>query len=70
MQRCLVIQRAYLEYPDPQLIESVKQEFPDKGVATIEEARTLYSLGYTYVDVRPALEVDEVGKFKVRWLAP
>ncbi|GAX81473.1 hypothetical protein CEUSTIGMA_g8902.t1 [Chlamydomonas eustigma] len=60
-----VITRARLEWPDPQLIESVKAEFPDKGVATIEECRALYSnLGYTYLDVRPKLEIDEVGMFK------
>lgn len=63
--RAPVFLRAYLEYPDPALLEAVKAEFPDKGVANVEEARALYSnFGYTYVDVRPALEVDEVGKFK------
>lgn len=60
-----VCMRARLEYPDPALLASVKKEFPDKGVATVEEARALYSdLGYTYLDVRPALEIEEVGKFK------
>ena len=34
-------------------------------MASIEEARCLYSdLGYTWVDVRPELEINEVGKFK------
>lgn len=64
----LQVARARLEYPDPQLLADVKAEFPDKGVANVEEARALYSnYGYTYVDVRPALEIDEVGKFKVRF---
>ncbi len=32
-----------------------------------QEARALFSnFGYTYVDVRPVLEIEEVGKFKVR----
>ncbi|KAG1653867.1 hypothetical protein FOA52_007234 [Chlamydomonas sp. UWO 241] len=59
-----LVARAYLEYPDPQLIASVAEEFPDKGIANVEEARALLSLGWTYVDVRPALEIEEVGKYK------
>ena len=32
--------RAFLrEWPDPQFVEEVKEAFPDKGVATVEEAR-------------------------------
>ncbi|WIA20153.1 hypothetical protein OEZ86_013798 [Tetradesmus obliquus] len=48
-----------------EFIELVLSEFPDKGVATVEEARALYSNGgYTYLDVRSQLEVEEVGKVK------
>ncbi|BDA51186.1 probable thiosulfate sulfurtransferase 16, chloroplastic [Coccomyxa sp. Obi] len=58
--------RAFIrEWPDPEFIAEVKEEFPDKGVATVEEARVLFSEdGYTYLDVRPALELEEVGKVK------
>ncbi|CAM6124578.1 unnamed protein product [Calypogeia fissa] len=56
--------RAYQKYwPDPQFIQEVNEAFPDKGVATVDEARVLFTeLGYTYVDVRPSVEVDEIGK--------
>lgn len=53
------------QYPDPDFIEEVAEAFPDKGVATVEEGRVLFSsLGYTYLDVRPALELEEVGKVR------
>jgi len=53
----------YREWPDPELIKEVKESFPEKAIANVEEARCLVSsLGYTYVDVRPALECQEVGK--------
>jgi rhodanese-related sulfurtransferase len=52
-------------WPDPDFIKQVDEEFPDKGVANVEEARALFSsLGYVYLDVRPALELEEVGKVK------
>ncbi len=36
--------RAYLrEWPDQDFIEEVKEAFPDKGVATVEEARVILS---------------------------
>ena len=39
------------------------EEFPDKMIATVEEARCLVEKGgYTYLDVRPTLELEEVGK--------
>merc|ERR1719217_462603 len=63
-RRSAVAVKAYLEYPDPELIESVKTEFPEKGIASIEEARALYAQGYVYLDVRPELEIGEVGRFK------
>ncbi|KAK9902888.1 hypothetical protein WJX75_009856 [Coccomyxa subellipsoidea] len=53
------------EWPYPEFIEEVKEAFPEKGVATVEEARVLYSEdGYTYLDVRPALEYEDVGRVK------
>lgn len=58
--------RAYIrEYPDPEFIAEVKGAFPDKGIANAEEARVLFTeAGYTYLDVRPALELEEVGKVR------
>lgn len=39
----------------------VMEEFPDKMIATVEEARCLVEkCGYTYLDVRPTLELEEV----------
>jgi hypothetical protein len=64
-QRCVVV-RAYQEYPDPDFMRATKEAFPDKGIATAEEARCLIDFGYIYLDVRPALEIEEVGKWKVR----
>lgn len=53
------------EWPDPEFIAEVKGSFPEKAVATVDEARVLYSeAGYKYLDVRPSAEVDQVGKFK------
>lgn len=50
-------------YPDPVFIEQTKEAFPDKGIANVEEARVLFSCdGYAWLDVRSALEVEEVGK--------
>lgn len=57
---------AYIrEWPYPEFIAEVKAAFPDKAIATVEEARVLFSEdGYAYLDVRPALELEEVGKVK------
>lgn len=53
------------EWPDKEFIAETLSMFPDEGVANAEQARCLYSNGgYTYLDVRSALEVDEVGKVK------
>jgi len=53
------------EWPDKEFIAETLSIFPDEGVATVEQARCLYSNGgYTYLDVRSALEVEEVGKVK------
>lgn len=59
-------QQGYLrQWPEPQFIEEVASRFPDDGVADPEEARVLFSeLGYTYLDVRPKLELEEVGKVR------
>ncbi|KAI8113939.1 hypothetical protein M9434_002067 [Picochlorum sp. BPE23] len=58
--------KAYLrEYPDPEFIEEVKENFPEQPIANVEEARVLFSeLGYKYLDVRPELELDAVGKVR------
>jgi len=54
-----------LEWPDRELIQYVEEEFPEAGVANVEEARALFSnLGYTYLDVRPSIELEEVGKVR------
>ncbi|KAK9808139.1 hypothetical protein WJX73_001091 [Symbiochloris irregularis] len=51
------------EWPDQELIDQALEEFPDKGVANTEEGRALVSNGgYTYLDVRPTIELDQVGK--------
>lgn len=53
------------EWPDKEFIAETLSIFPDEGVANAEQARCLYSNGgYTYLDVRSSLEVDEVGKVK------
>ncbi|KAK9816815.1 hypothetical protein WJX72_005336 [[Myrmecia] bisecta] len=58
--------RAFLrEWPDPEFIKETEELFPDEGIANVEQARALFSsLGYTYLDVRPALEYEEVGRVK------
>lgn len=52
------------EWPDREFIAETLAAFPDAGVANVEQARCLVSPqgGYTYLDVRSALEVEEVGK--------
>jgi len=52
------------EWPNPEFIAATKAAFPEKGIATVDEGRVLYETGYTYLDVRSALELDEVGKVK------
>lgn len=53
------------EWPNKEFIAETLAAFPDAGVANVEEARCLYSNGgYTYLDVRSALEVEEVGRVK------
>eukprot|EP00955_Chlamydomonas_euryale_P060757 357811-Chlamydomonas_euryale.AAC.13 len=54
----------FLEFPHPELERICREEFPDKGIANVEEARTLYDQGWAFLDVRPELEVELVGKFK------
>ncbi|GAB4816661.1 hypothetical protein N2152v2_003707 [Parachlorella kessleri] len=60
----LQVQAMIREWPDPEFVEETLAEFPDKGVANVEEARVLYENGYVYLDVRSKLEYDEVGKVK------
>lgn len=53
------------EYPVPEFIAEVTEAFPDKMIATAEEARVLFSeLGYRFLDVRPEIELDATGKVK------
>lgn len=53
------------EWPDSDFIAEVEEAFPDQGIANVEEARALVSsLGWTYLDVRPSIEVEDVGKVK------
>jgi rhodanese-related sulfurtransferase len=60
-----VIVNMVREWPDKEFIAETLSIFPDEGVANAEQARCLFSNGgYTYLDVRSALEVDEVGKVK------
>jgi rhodanese-related sulfurtransferase len=48
------------QYPSESWIETCRKEFPDKGVATLEEARTLFApeIGYVVLDVRSEYEVN------------
>lgn len=53
------------EYPDPDYIAEVLESFPDNAIANAEEARILFTEGgYTYLDVRPEIELDATGKVK------
>eukprot|EP00879_Flechtneria_rotunda_P002041 GHRR01002220.1.p1 GENE.GHRR01002220.1~~GHRR01002220.1.p1 ORF type:complete len:226 (+),score=54.31 GHRR01002220.1:706-1383(+) len=53
------------QWPDPDYIKETLEQFPEAGVANTEEARVLYSNGgYTYLDVRTPLELEEIGKVK------
>lgn len=49
-----------VEYPSESWIETCRKEFPAKGVATLEEARTLFApeIGYQILDVRSEYEVN------------
>jgi len=51
-------------YPNPDWIAACKEEFPEYGMASTEQARTLFSpeIGYTYLDVRSEFEINAVGK--------
>ena len=51
--------RASLVRQVPEFIAEVTEAFPDKMIATAEEARVLFSeLGYVFLDVRPEVELD------------
>jgi rhodanese-related sulfurtransferase len=54
----------------PQNLSEVTRDFPSKGVASVEEARALIDLGYTYVDVRPTAEAEDQGKLKAQVPVP
>lgn len=51
-------------YPNPDWIEACAEEFPEYGMASIEQARTLFApeIGYKYLDVRASYELDSIGK--------
>ena len=54
------VARAVAEYPSPELTAFCKENFPENGVADVEEARALVSdLNYTFLDVRSNVAVDE-----------
>lgn len=60
-RRCAPVRAG--QWPDQEVIDKALEEFPDKGVANVEEARALVSNGgYRYLDVRPKIEYDDVGK--------
>lgn len=47
------------QWPDPELIQSCQEIFPDEGIASIEQARALTAdCGYVFLDVRTKPEVD------------
>lgn len=53
------------EWPNKLFVAETLEAFPDAAVADVEQARALFSDGgYTYLDVRPALENEEIGKIK------
>lgn len=52
------------EWPNPKFVEEVLAAFPEKMIANVEEARTLWEHGWVYLDVRPQLEVEEAGCFR------
>lgn len=63
--RGAVTTQAYLKmYPEPEFMEEVKEAFPEKMIANVEEARCLIAQGYTFLDVRSELELDAIGKWK------
>jgi rhodanese-related sulfurtransferase len=55
----------FREWPNKQFIAETLEQFPEAAVADVEQARVLFSEGgYTYLDVRPALENEDIGKVK------
>ena len=51
-------------WPDPDFISQTLEAFPEKAIATPDEARVLISEGkYNYVDVRPKQELEDAGKY-------
>lgn len=58
-------QAMMMEWTDPEFAAVTLENFPDKAIATAEEARCLMERGgYVYLDVRPSPELDAVGKVK------
>lgn len=53
------------EYPNKKFVAETLEAFPEAGVADVEQARVLFSDGgYTYLDVRSALENEDLGKVR------
>eukprot|EP01023_Acetabularia_acetabulum_P041755 TRINITY_DN4089_c0_g1_i1.p2 TRINITY_DN4089_c0_g1~~TRINITY_DN4089_c0_g1_i1.p2 ORF type:complete len:223 (-),score=48.69 TRINITY_DN4089_c0_g1_i1:403-1071(-) len=54
-------------YPNKEFIQATLDAFNsgEKAIANVEEARALFSDGgYTFLDIRPTLEVDMIGKLR------
>lgn len=47
-QQCVSVRAMIREYPDPDFIAETLAEFPDKGVANVEEARVSASDFFYY----------------------
>jgi len=57
------LQLGYQLFAD-EFVEECKNEFPDKGIADVEEGMCLFGLhGYTILDVRSKAELDFVGNY-------
>lgn len=65
-RRAALAAQAYVrEWTDPEFAAETLASFPDQAIATVEEARCLIEKGgYKYLDVRPTLELEEVGKWR------
>ncbi|PSC69936.1 gonidia-specific protein [Micractinium conductrix] len=63
--RAVTVRAMVPVWTDPEFTAETLAAFPDQMIATVEEARCLIEKGgYTYLDVRPTLELDEAGRYK------
>lgn len=51
------VRAAQALWPDEEYIDFVASQFPEAGVATVEQARCLYDRGYDLLDIRSAAEM-------------